>query len=340
MYLFDPKTFSPPVGDPSPLLTHLAGAFAPRVAGLWRAPHAAFLTAPAERRHLVCLSLAMADQTPLPAPANGLFDLPLKQAIRTFITPAPDGLARALAHIGETAWSAEDYRLLLRLLSFGVSMKLLRHAEVIELKDVRSLARLPDLLLAKGFGRFGLSADQAGVICEAFDRTIAFHGCDAADRAAERWARADNLPALFRMIQLDLLPEVVEPPFPGTKWLKPLRTKAEMADAAERYGNCLRTRIRHAALGCGAYYEWVGQPGAILEIWRDHLYGWRLDEAKGPKNAPVPKGLRDAITSELRQMGVHVGFRGWEFEDALARAARSNFVRPDEAEAISELYGD
>ena len=45
---------------PSPLLTYLAGEFAPAIAALWPAPHAVFLTAPAERRHLVCLALALA----------------------------------------------------------------------------------------------------------------------------------------------------------------------------------------------------------------------------------------------------------------------------------------
>jgi hypothetical protein len=340
MYLFDTRTLSPPVGEPSTLLEHLAGAFAPRVAGLWRAPHAAFLTATAERRHLICLALAMAGEHALPAEANALLELPMKRAIRAFVPEAPAGLLRALGRLGETAWSADDYRSLLRLLDFGVSMKILRHADTIGADDVRSLALLPDPLLAAGFGRLKLTPEQAAMAREAFHRTAALHGSAAATSAASRWALADNLPALFRAIQLDLLPEIQPPPFPGTERLKALRSKAEMAEAADRFHNCLRTRIRHAALGCAAYYEWTGSPGAIVEIWHDHLFGWRLDEAKGPKNATLPRPVRDAINAELRAMGVHVGLRGWEFEDAVARAGRPNFRRPDEAETIDDIYGD
>lgn len=340
MFLFDSRTFSPPVGEPSSLLKHLAGEFAPRVAGLWRAPHAVYLTAPAERRHLVCVALALAGDEVLPTEANGLFELPMKRAISAFIPHAPAGLLRALGRLGETAWNGDDYRSLLRLLGFGLSMKTLRHADSIGAADVRSLAQLPDPLLAAGFGRMQLTPEQAAMIREAFHHTVALHGAEAAAAAATRWALADNPPALFRAMQLDLLPEIRPPPFPGTERLRALRTKTEMADAAERYRNCLRTRIRHAALGCGAYYEWTVAPGAIVEIWHDHLFGWRLDEAKGPKNATLPPPVREAINAELRAMGVHVGLRGWEFEDALARAARPNFRRPDEAAAIEDIYGD
>jgi hypothetical protein len=328
------------VGEATPLLQHLAGEFAPRVAGLWRAPHAVFLTAPAERRHLTCLAVLCSGEAGLPAEPNGLFELSLPRAIRAFVPDAPQGLARALGHIGEIAWTAEDYRSLVRLLRFGVSMKLLHHAEAICAEDVRSLAVLPDPLLAAGFGRLKLTPDQAAMARDGFLHTVMLHGLDEAAAAASRWARADNLPTLFRTMQLDLLPEVKEPPFPGTERLRPLCTKAAMADAADRFGNCLRTRIRHASLGCGAYYEWILKPGAIVEIWHDHLFGWRLDEAKGPKNSAVPAPVREAINAELRGMGVHVGLRGWEFEDAVVRAGRASFRRPSEAEAINDIYGD
>lgn len=340
MYAFDPRTLSPPAGDPSPLLSHLAGEFAPRVAGLWRAPHAAFLTASAERRQLVCLALALAGEAPLPAPANGLLELPLKRAVAAFVPGAPEGLRRALSRLGETAWATDDYRKLLRLLAFGASMKTLRHAEHLSPELIDVLSILPDDLLASGFGRLQLTTEQAGMACDAYDRITALQGAEAARAAAERWGRADNLPALFRAMQLDVLPEISAPPFPGTERLKALRSKAEIAEAADRYDNCLRTRVRNAVLGEAAYYEWTQAPGAVVEIWRDHLFGWRLDEAKGPKNAPIPKETRDAITAELRAMGVHVGLRGWEFENAIGRAARPGFRRPDEAEAIADLYGD
>src|SRR5512143_145656 len=96
-------------GETTPLLRHLAGSYAPRIAGLWPAPHAAFIGAPADRRHLVCLALSRAEIPLDPELAERLLAEPLKRAARLAVTEAPAGLARALGHIGETAWAGADY---------------------------------------------------------------------------------------------------------------------------------------------------------------------------------------------------------------------------------------
>src|SRR5215469_596472 len=95
---------SPPcigtAGGPTPLLRHLAGEFAPRVAALWPEPHRPFTEARAERRHLVCLALAQRDGELDRDLARAALAWPFRRAVRALAPAAPDGLARALAHLG------------------------------------------------------------------------------------------------------------------------------------------------------------------------------------------------------------------------------------------------
>jgi hypothetical protein len=109
MYAWIKRSSDQPLcGEPTPLLTHLAGEFAPRIAALWPAPHAAFVTAAAERRHLVCLALVFCVDDALSSP-DDLLNKGLTEAIRLVAPHAPAGLRRALGRLGEVAWSADDY---------------------------------------------------------------------------------------------------------------------------------------------------------------------------------------------------------------------------------------
>ncbi len=319
-----------PVAEPSPLLVHLAGEFAPRVAALWRAPHAAFLTTGADRRHLVCLALARGgDQTLSSSQANSLLELSLAKAIALLSLEAPVGLKRALAHMGECAWIAADYRLLWRMLGQETLAKPLRHAKLVTPDLVRALATVPESLAKAGVGDFGLTGPQAQLLAETYRIIQQRQGPDAAKAAGQRWSTAGSAKRLFEMVNEDVLPEPPAPPFPGTPRLKPLRTKAAIRDAANRYGNCLRGLVSRAVSGDTAFYEWTGVPGAVVEIWCDPLFGWRLSEAKLARNNAVPAATRDAIIAELKTMGVHVGQSSWQVQNAL-NAAHAPDYRPED----------
>lgn len=316
-----------PVGVATPLLEHLAGEFAPRVAGLWPSPHADFVTAPAERRHLVCLALASARGVSLGVRHDALLDLSLKQAVARAVPDAPDGLRRALPRLGERAWAGEDYLRLLYLLRLGTTgAKEIRHAEVLKVEQVRALAVLPTALLTARVGGFGLSADQARILAEAFALVAARDGHEAAGAIAFRWSGARDAEGLFDMVSDDVLPPLPAPPFPETARLRPLVTKPAIREAAARYRNCLRSRIVAVADGDVAIYEWVGGSPVVIEIGRDAIYGWRLVEAKGPRNAAVPEARRGPIVEELRRIGVHVGRGAWDLRNELERARAPGYV--------------
>jgi hypothetical protein len=323
--------------DPSSLLTHLACEFAPRVARIWPAPHGPFLTASAARRQLVCLALALG------CDVTALRDILLHDRLRRAIAAvlgeaAPAGLERALGRMGEVAWPAEAGRKLLDLLADPVTAKLLRHAERLDADLVRRLAALPPPMGRAARLALELNADGVAVLGEAYAALRFRDGAAAADAAAARWADAGSVHRLFDAVRDDLAPEPMAPPHPGAGRLKALASKAALRDAARRFRNCLAGETPQAATGWSAFYEWEGPPGAVVEITRDHVFGWRLEQARLADNAAVPLSVRKAILGDLALMGVHVGRSGWELHRLLhADVGRGYPLRPA-AEAAAEAF--
>jgi hypothetical protein len=341
VFLFKPRSAcaSFPAGPPSPLLDLLAGDFAARIARVWPSPHAVYLTAPSARRHLVCLALVQAQPERLDL--NKILNCSMRSAIARAVPTAPPGLARALERLGERAWSEADYRLLLQLMTQSRSAKILRHRNQITVEDVRALGRLPGALLDEGLGGLGLGGDAADLLAEAFESISRRDGAGAQAVLARRWAGAGAVPRLVELVQNDLEPELPPPPFAGTQRLVPLSTKVALVDAAQRYKNCLRNQVRWAAWGVSAFYEWMDAPGAVLEISRDRLHGWSLDQARLTGNKAVLDPMRSEIIAELQVMGVRVGRTLWQIDDALDDLAAGP-ARPikSERDAIAELFGE
>lgn len=322
---------------PTPLLSHLAGEFADRLAAIWPAPHGEFLTASAAQRHALCLGLAKGAE---PAAVRAALSLPLRRAVRALIPMAPDGLLRALPRLGETAWKADDYGVLLEQLALQDAGKILRHAEVIDADMVRTLAAYPGDLLRAGVTRLSLTPLQSGLMAEAWQVVRDRDGPDEARRVAERWGRLRSAKALFEAVADDLMKPMPAAPFPDTPRLKALATKAAMRDAAARYSNCLRTRIRSAVEGWSAFYEWHGKSPAIVEIYCDSIFGWRLDEVKLKRNATMPAEDRGELLDELRGMGVHVGRPAWELIRACEDALDSDFELQPLEQSVGAIFGD
>jgi hypothetical protein len=324
---------------PSPLLCFIAGDFAAAIAAIWPHPHAEFLGAPASRRHLFCLALSLPTSDRLVDP-QAVLGLSLKAAIRLVLADAPEGLPRALEHLGERAWRASDYLGLVRLLGDRRACKLIRHKDAIAPADVRALCRLPESLLEGGLGKLKLDEGAAGLLAEAFSAIAARDGEAVARQAAAGWSTCANIDKLSEQLQVDLELEPTPAPFPGTSRLRLLATRADLVDAAGRYKNCLRTHLGRAASGASAYYEWLGSPGAIVQIGQDHLYGWTLQQCRLVNNKAVTEPTRGAIVDELRSMGVRVGRTLDDMRDALNGLTYDPPARvQNEAELVGELFG-
>ena len=106
-----------------------------------------------------------------------------------------------------------------------------------------------------------------------------------------------------------------------------MATREALADAARRFRNCLDGRDLE---GWTHYYEWRGEPGAVVAISRDSLFGWRLDEALGVGNALLPTATQEALETDLRAMGVHLGRSAWTLQSLVRQAAQPGFVLPAE----------
>ncbi|MBL8772829.1 MAG: hypothetical protein JNK30_15715 [Phenylobacterium sp.] len=323
--------------EPTALLKMIAGEFAPAIARAWPEPHCGFLTAPAARRHLACVALALGGDVARLAGVLG--EARTRDVIRVALGRHPPGLERALGRLGETAWSADAYRRLIDLLADPKAGKILRHAGVIDRAAIERLGRLPAPMGRALALALLIADDGARAVCEAADAIAFRDGPDAADAAAGRWAEAETEEGLFAAVKVDLYPELPPLPFAGTERLKPLATKAAMREAARRFGNCLADRVEHAAAGWSAYYEWTEDEGAIAEVTRDAIHGWRLSEAKGPKNEPLDKDARAALVGELTAMGVYVGRNSWKLERALTPGVGRDWPLPSIDEDLAEVFG-
>ncbi|KSB88073.1 hypothetical protein AS593_19390 [Caulobacter vibrioides] len=324
----------------SPLLRLIAPDYADTLATLWPAPHTPFLTAPAARRHLVCLMLAVEPATAAPLEVARLLDEPLRKVVRLVLAPAPDGLRRALEHLGEIAWSAADYRALVALLAEPATAKRLRHAPAITVEQVRTLAALPSAVRDCGGAAVRMTPPQAELLAEAHAMLARrLEPSVLAERIAA-WSRAANARALFGLVADDFRHDLPKPPHPGTDRLKPLESVAAIRDAARRYRNCLEGYVDHALDERSAIYEWLPEPGAVIELTPDSFFGWRLDQARLRSNKGVDEATREAIVAELRGMGLHVGRSAWQVRRALNQAASPSFrLEPIDA-AIAEYFTD
>lgn len=325
----------------SPLLRLIAPPYAEVLAALWPAPHTDFLTAPAARRHLICLMLAAEPHGGPPIDVLRLMDLSLRKAIALVLEDAaPVGLRRALEHLGEIAWAPEDYRLLVQMLTTPAPAKTLRHAEAITPDLVRALAALPPDLREVGGVALRVTPAQAALLAEAHAVLLKRLKPDLLAQRVAAWGQAPTPKALFTLVAEDFRRELPPPPHPGTERLRPLETVAAIRDAARRYRNCLANYVDYAVDQRSAIYEWLPAPGAVVELIPDTFFGWRLDQARLQNNQTVEEATREAIIAELRGMGVHVGRSAWQIRRALESAASPKFELETVEAAIADYFTD
>lgn len=150
---------------------------------------------------------------------------------------------------------------------------------------------------------------------------------DATGGAAhlDGWSRAQTPAALLRRVEDDLTAEPSGVDLPASPRLRLLETKAAIRDAAARLDSLAADFLDGYGGGRAAIFEWLGPPGALVEVDRDQLVGWRLGSARLAGEEPVPPPLAEEISKELRRIGVHVGPGYQELRTAL----REIQERPD-----------
>ncbi|HEX4197075.1 MAG TPA: hypothetical protein VHZ26_06500 [Caulobacteraceae bacterium] len=327
------------VPAPSSLLRHLAGEAAEALAVVLPPPHLPYLAAAAPQRHLIGMTLAVGAPLNVET-ASGALAWSLGQAIRLLLPDAPPGLKRALGRMGETGWPLESYRRLLRLLRRSEIAKALRHATALDPAAIDGLAEIPAALLEAGVARFGLCLEYAETARDCFAALVERDGVEPAEALAREWGKARTAKSFFERVEEDLQAEPVLSPFPATPRLRWLGTKAEMRDAARRYRNCLANYLVDAARGEAVFGEWLDTPGAIIQVSRDAVFGWRLEQARGLANKAVAGETRNALGAELCGFSIRIGRSGRDLRLSAGRAAvgetRSEHWREDFDEVFEE----
>jgi hypothetical protein len=334
-----PQVRSVAHGAPTPLLTHLAGEHATRIARLWAPPYLDFLAAPAERRQLLCLAVSLQAVIITPALADQLLAWPLRRAVKAAVPQAPAGLARALTQLGEVAWPAEDYAGLLELLAEPKTARILRHASPISVDRVRALAGLSAPLRRAGLGGADLGGAQAQLLNEVYDALARRDGEAAADAAALRWAAGNSPADVFARARSSIRRAPGPDPLPPSPHLRYLGDLEAIAEVGGRYGNCLGS-LEYVGDRDFAIYEWLGEPGAVVELADDRLFGWRLREVKLANNEAVPTDQRAPFIEVLRALGVHVGRCAGGVSRSLAWAESKEFELDSRDQAIADVFND
>jgi len=310
-------------GKPSaatPLLGHVAGLHAERIARFWPAPHAGFLTLPAARRHAAAILLerrwnsSTDDGVDIVHAVERARDADLARILMQ--GEAPGGLMKALGRMGEILWEARAYADLLKLFADADAVKVLRHMPQIEADRLGLIAAVPSALRVPGIlVNLPDRVEAVEDLSEAYRLALRIHGAAEAGRIVQRWGRATSSVALFDMAADALQPSefgrVMAPPaLPD--WFAPVRTRKALNEIALEFRNCLRDFASDLALGRMAVYavRKSSSPPVAMALRQDAA-GWRLAEALLKNNDDPSDAQLRSLVDVLAGCGVRTGEPAW-----------------------------
>ena len=294
------------------LLTFIAGEHAERLAQHWPAPHESFFALPAARRHAAAILFAnLAEGEPLQdARKRAMVEFDRDADIaRVIMGDKAAGFMKLLGKLGETLWTVDDYRALLKLFGEPNAGRALRHMQIVKPDQFAPMLKLRAILREPNILAFVGGDVAAEDLNRAFGLILRMRGERAGPRVAERWNTARSRERLFEMAMEDLAPEVFRPPLPAPELPAPferMTTRKALTALAHEFQNCLRDYIDDVARGRMAVYAWRGdQPAALALIW--DAAGWRLAEAEAPENDELSEDVLRALVAPLQACGVRTG---------------------------------
>lgn len=288
----------------------LAGEFADRVLAIWQDDIAGFLVSSDVRRHVwfSWLTQQTSSSDLGPHVRSKLATLKSRDLISDAFGAKPDGYLGALSKIGSTAWAADFYPALSRVLTAGGdAAKYLRHARLLTYDDVIGIDQVlgkvrPDAVvkLVRSEGVTPLALKQLLWLVERLDPLA------DGSISAQVLASATPLAVLQDHISNGSFPD---PPFNADSNWSPVSTPAQLRAVGERYRNCLQdtdklyTTSLNIQNGRMYLYEWFGFHGPyLLSFVHFGRVGWVLREARGARNSVVAPEVRDMIMSSLSQV--------------------------------------
>ncbi len=302
-------------GVVSPLLVHLTGEHAPRIAAVWQAPHTDFLALGTARRHAAAILLAreISQSTQSMHRVARLIERARDSEVagELMAAGAPGGLMKALGRCGEALWSNEDYARFLRLFATDEGAGFLRHCDVIDANMLTHFEILPRRLRVAAVMR-NLPVHRSGVedLALAWELALRIHGAKFAPELAQRWARAETPVRLYEMAAEALNPVVFSAPVAPLALTGPFERvmdRKTLDAIALEFRNCLRDFASDLARGHMAVFVQRTPAQSIVFALRCDEAGWRLAEAKIAENGDVPDAALMTLVQSLAADGVRTG---------------------------------
>ncbi|MEL6323029.1 MAG: hypothetical protein AAFQ84_02230 [Pseudomonadota bacterium] len=298
---------------PTPLLQHLAGAYAAEIARIWPAPHEGFLVLPAARRHVAALLVDAAGRPVSAEEAGRILEtvtFARDKAVSADLLPAASiSLMTLLGKLGERLWPPGDYAVLMGLARRHGLAKFLRHLETPDRMRLRLAASLPDELVHPRILGAISSKMHAEDFAEAMAAYVALEGEAALPDLLRALRQAKSPVAMMDRIGAALLPDAFAETVRRPKLPPPYEavvTRKQLKATALAFQNCLRTYEGDLASGRTCVFVRRGLPEIVLSFdFEDR--GWHLEEASLKGNKPVPADLLPVVVSELRANGIWVG---------------------------------
>jgi hypothetical protein len=286
-------------------------------------------------RHFMCCVLALRE-----AGANGGADdlQSLGEGIRgsrrdtvlaQFLdTPIP-GLARVVAKITGKPLSAENYLTLVSLMRQPNSRRILRHLPTVRTIHFEALERLPSNLHRAKIVSPIRSADNITAVAVAFEiarrgrpeitprevarsmeETIGIAEMERGKNSESRGRSGASLAEgytstvsewLVRQISRMTMPEA---PWPGNDMIRPIKTVDALQTASRDYENCLDSKVMDVVTGKAYFYEFSGNPRAIVSLEQVSVFGWGVGNIRGRAN----RAVKPATELEIERAFVEAGF--------------------------------
>lgn len=242
----------------------------------------------------------------------------------------PTGLRRALRRIGASAQDQRCYTLLHQLLAHPP------HAALVDcIYRLSSINRsklliarlLPDVLCRPNVVEAIKDVAGACDVTAAYDLLVA-RGVDA-EALAEAICKVRSERELMNLWHRWLMKaDCPDHPIPGSNAYEPITSGEELHRLSLKFHNCASKRYLLSVLSGEDAMAIFSHEGKSAMVHLRYSEGrWRCEGAYGPRNAPPPSALREALYEHLEAHGIVVtGKKREESEwDAVRRLMQSHF---------------
>ena len=301
------------LGEASTLLQAITGIQAPWLAALWPDLDVLFRIDDRRRQVWFAVGAQMALRPEMVALGIHPTELPAwlesahpKDILNAAGLGTPDGWRRALGKLGPIAMREPTaYLRLFNVLSDGgAGAKVLHHAHALTQPLIDVLAAIEPSLRHRQLVMRFLDVRSSAPAPRAREWSWRLRRLRVIDPGM-----AEDIEARVRQggapidltADMQVAPDLAfpKPPWLGTPRMHSVRTPSDLISLGHRFANCLSTRVPSARAGKSFYYEWVGQPGMVVEIAPDEPYGFSVENVGLVRNAAPSEADLRAVAAEL-----------------------------------------